>query len=188
MREAGFNDFERGERGSTAEHLSVLEYKNQQEAERAATLGQTTEKRQKRLEKLDEQIAVKTKAAATVAQIGAMGKPALLGGVNLTPDETDRLKTLAKKGVTADERVSDMRRRLKAAEKERDEVKARLAAEQKSRPSIKENLTWFDKFTAAMKRAPARLMAVIDEILRQPPERQEPEKTPERKKDRNMEH
>jgi len=35
MREAGFSGFERGERGSTAEHLTVLEYKCQQETEQA---------------------------------------------------------------------------------------------------------------------------------------------------------
>lgn len=36
MRAAGFEDFERGERGSTAEHLSVLEYKTKKESERLA--------------------------------------------------------------------------------------------------------------------------------------------------------
>ncbi len=34
MQDAGFEDFERGERGSTAEHLSVVEYKTKKEAER----------------------------------------------------------------------------------------------------------------------------------------------------------
>ena len=34
MRAAGFEDFERGERGSTAEHLSVIEYKTKKESER----------------------------------------------------------------------------------------------------------------------------------------------------------
>lgn len=38
MRDAGFEDFERGERGSTAEHLSVLEYKSKKEAERLTEL------------------------------------------------------------------------------------------------------------------------------------------------------
>ncbi len=33
MRSAGFEDFERGERGSTAEHLSVIEYKTKKESE-----------------------------------------------------------------------------------------------------------------------------------------------------------
>jgi len=36
MRDAGFQDFERGDRGSTAEHLSVIEYKTKKEAERLA--------------------------------------------------------------------------------------------------------------------------------------------------------
>ncbi len=40
MRAAGFTDFERGERGSTAQHLDTLEYKIQQDKERAAALGE----------------------------------------------------------------------------------------------------------------------------------------------------
>jgi len=36
MQAAGFEDFERGERGSTAEHLSVIEYKSKKESERLA--------------------------------------------------------------------------------------------------------------------------------------------------------
>ena len=36
MRDAGFEDFERGERGSTAEHLSVIEFKTKKESERLA--------------------------------------------------------------------------------------------------------------------------------------------------------
>ena len=36
MRDAGYEDFERGERGSTAEHLSVIEYKTKKESERLA--------------------------------------------------------------------------------------------------------------------------------------------------------
>ena len=38
MSRAGFRDFERGERGSTVEHLSVLEYKTKQESERLVNL------------------------------------------------------------------------------------------------------------------------------------------------------
>ena len=34
MQAAGFEDFKRGERGSTAEHLSVIEYKSKKESER----------------------------------------------------------------------------------------------------------------------------------------------------------
>jgi len=197
MQSNGYTDFERGERGSTAEHLSVLEYKTQQEAERAAALAaeveqkqqtaavldKKVEKSQERLDGLTEKISVKTKAAATVAEIDAIGKPALLGGVTATADEMAKLKTLAKKGVTIEDRTKDLSRKLKAAEGERDNLRKKLDVEIKKRPSIKDHLSWFDKFMAAMKRAPQRLIAVIEDIMRQPPERKEPERaTPERKR------
>ena len=41
MRDAGFEDFERGERGSTAQHLSVTEYKVKKETERLENLQVT---------------------------------------------------------------------------------------------------------------------------------------------------
>jgi len=203
MVNAGFTGFERGERGSTAEYLSVLEYKSQQEAKRAAALDTAIEgkeqaiaaldaqagKKQRQIEKLDVEINVKTKAAATAAEIDAIGKPALLGGVNVTDDDMKKLKTLAKKSLTADERVSGMKRRLAAAENERDELKAQVGKERKARPSIKEHLSLFEKFMAALKRAPKRLLAVIDDIFRQPPEIREPElAAPERKRSVGIEH
>ena len=43
MRDAGFEDFERGERGSTAQHLSVTEFKVKKEAERLETLQITAQ-------------------------------------------------------------------------------------------------------------------------------------------------
>ena len=215
MKDAGFEGFERGERGSTAEHLSVLEFKAKKEAERAAAmtaeveqkeqaaavldtaiegkeltaakLDEQAEKKKKRLDKLDETITVKSKVAATVAEVEAMGKPALLGGYSVTADEIKTLKTLAKKSVTADEKVVDIKRKLTAAETERDTLKAEKMAAQKAKPSIKEHLTMFDKFMAAFKRAPKRLLAVIEEILRQPPEKQEPQHTtPERKRGKGI--
>ena len=41
MRDAGFEDFERGERGSTAQHLSVTEYKVKMEKERLNAITET---------------------------------------------------------------------------------------------------------------------------------------------------
>jgi hypothetical protein len=55
MKNAGFVGFERGERGSTAEHLSVLEYKTQQESERIALLNVEVEQKQETVISLDSQ-------------------------------------------------------------------------------------------------------------------------------------
>ena len=215
MKEAGYVGFERGERGSTAEHLTVLEYKTQQESQRAAAMtavverNQTaaaaltlaiedkkktsakldalTEKKRERLDKLTETITTKAKAAATINEVEAIGKPAVFGGFSVSAAEMKTLKALAKKSVTADDRVVDMRRKLTAVESERNELRTQLANEKRARPSIMEHITIFDKFKAALKRAPMRLMAVIEDILRQPPERQEQQRTvPERKPSRGI--
>jgi hypothetical protein len=180
MRSAGFDGFERGERGSTTEHLDVLEFKTLKESERLERLAERVEIKQEQIEKLGEQITIKKSERATVAEIDHIGRPAMLGGFNLTADEMKKLKTLAKKSVTANERVTEACRKRKAAEAERDDYKARYEDEVKKRPSVIDQLNWFGKFMAAMKRAPKHLMAVIDEIMRRPPEVPQQEITTER--------
>ena len=49
MRNAGFKDFERGVRGSTTQHLSVLDYKIQQDSAKLARIEQEVETQQKQL-------------------------------------------------------------------------------------------------------------------------------------------
>ena len=131
MRGAGYEGFERGERGSTTEHLEVLDYKIKQdlaysqelEAEikkkelDSASLDRQTGEKKKLNEKLDRQITVKEKAAATIAEIDAMGKPALLGGFNVSEKELKKLKTLSKKSVNADKRIANAYDKLEASEK-----------------------------------------------------------------------
>ena len=177
MTKAGYIGFERGERGSTTEHLSVLEYKTQQESERMAAMTAEVEKQQqaitllneqagrkeKYIERLDEHIIVRKKAVATVEQIDNIGKPTLLGGFSVSNEDMDLLRNLAKRSITDRKAAADMM-------KERDKVVAELAEVKKKLPSIKDNLNW-GKFLMAMKRAPKRLMQVIEDILRKPPER-----------------
>ena len=68
MRDAGFEDFERGERGSTAKHLSVMEYKVKKEETR---LGELENVRYELLDELDEiekrEIEARQKADAAEA-------------------------------------------------------------------------------------------------------------------------
>ena len=80
MKEAGFAGFERGERGSTAEHLSVLEFKAKMEAERVAAMTAVAEEKQNEVnylsvvsmekqeeaDRLDTDIAEKSKKSANL--------------------------------------------------------------------------------------------------------------------------
>jgi hypothetical protein len=109
---AGFDGFERGERGSTKEHLDVLDYKIQQDEKRLDALDKEVEKKTAQVEKLNKETAVKSSAKATIKEIDAMGKPALLGGVNFTLDEAAKLKSLAKKSITADDKIAANKKKI----------------------------------------------------------------------------
>jgi hypothetical protein len=191
MKAAGFTDFERGERGSTAEHLSVIEFKTKAENERLAELtlisgekeqkiamldegvdereqdviklDEISGKKKKFIERQNERIIENKKAITTIEQIDNMGKPVTFGtGINVTFEEMNTLKTLAKRSITDRRNVTNMK-------KERDKAVAELSEVMKKLPSLKDNLN-FGKFLSALKRAPKRLMQVIEDILRNPPE------------------
>ena len=63
MRDAGFEDFERGERGSTAQHLSVTEFKVKKETERLENLQSSAQVIEEKLEQLSEQEEAATEKA-----------------------------------------------------------------------------------------------------------------------------
>ena len=110
MRAAGYTDVERGERGSTEEHLTVTQFKVQAEQQRLeAVTGQVaraeqsledaksaTEKQKRKLEALQKETKTAKTLALTVQDIEAMGKKATFGNnITLTPDECRTLKDYA---------------------------------------------------------------------------------------------
>jgi cell division protein FtsB len=127
MKAAGFEGFERGERGSTAEHLEVLDFKIQQDEKRLETLEKRAEKKVATIEKLDEKITVKEKAKATIAEVEAIGKSAILGGFNVTADELQKLKSLVKKGVGIDKRASEYKQKITALEEQINNLNGQIS-------------------------------------------------------------
>jgi hypothetical protein len=182
MRAAGFTDFERGERGSTAEHLTVLEYKTQREQERAAALAEKTDKKRKQLEALEKKTAVAKQEAATITEIEGMVKPALLGGnLQISPADWKKVSGLAKEGVKSRGIIAGLKNTLETLKKEILRLKQKLIGYEGK------GFTDEMKYFRALSRAPRRLMETVSSILREPPERKEQERpAPERKKDRGV--
>jgi myosin heavy subunit len=178
MKSAGFDGFERGERGSTAEHLDVLDYKIQQDEKRLDVLDTRIEKRQEKIEKLDKSIAVKSNAKSTLDEINAMGKPALLGGVNFSDDEAKRLKSLARQTIKSDERMAKLKREMDALQVELDKTKTQLQdAKIEANHWHREYTTLLSEvkdFITAIRKFPQRLREFISELFR--PEREEQER------------
>jgi hypothetical protein len=183
MRNAGFLGFERGERGSTAEHLSVLEYKTQQETERAAALEQKADKTQKQLEGLEKKTAIAKKETAEFADIDRMGDKKTIGGnVSLSPADWKKVSGLAKEGVKSRGIIAELKKQIAGFINKIKELTGRLKKYEGM------GLTDTMEYYQAKQRAPRRLAETVADIRRRPPEKQEPEKeTPDKKRNKSAE-
>ena len=163
MRAAGYTDVERGERGSTEEHLTVTQFKVKQETARLEALEVQTGKKEQQLQKIEQKTKVKKVQAATFDEIDSMGRKTFTGKLELTSQEGDRLKELAKRGIAATAALSDLKKKLEAARND-----ARIWKER-----YESLLLQTKDFIAALKKSPERVKAFIDRVLHT--EKAEPE-------------
>ncbi|MDB7860208.1 plasmid recombination protein [Intestinimonas butyriciproducens] len=140
MRAAGYTDVERGERGSTEEHLTVTQFKVMKEQERLSELqearteiqseiAELQEAHAKETEKLDktkERIQKQKLDLKRIDEIEA--KPTLIGNkVTVDKDDFDMVITAAKKHITQEKKESALQKALDAAHKMITELKNTVA-------------------------------------------------------------
>lgn len=156
MRASGYTDVERGERGSSEEHLTVAQFKTEREQERLAALEHQVEAKEKILQKVEQKIEVQKGTAATFAEIDNMGRRTLMGKVEFSQQEAEDLKQLAKKGVAANTTIKDLQRDLKSARRDAQIWKRRYE-------ELKEQAK---DFLVAVKKAPERVISFISKVLK----------------------
>ena len=117
MRAKGYTDVERGERGSTEEHLTVTQFKVQQEQKRLEDLTVKVEKQEQTLHKMEAQTKVQRKIITTCDEIDRMGRKTLLGRVEFTQDEAKVLKDMAKASFTANALIAKLKEQLADAKR-----------------------------------------------------------------------
>lgn len=163
MRAAGYTDVERGERGSTEEHLTVTQFKVKAEQERLQVLEAQTEKKEQQLHRIEQKTKIKKSQAATFDEIDSMGRKTFTGKIEFTPQEADFLKNQAKKAISASAVIADLKKKLEAARQDVRIWKERYEALQ----------TQTKDFLAALKKAPEAVKAFLSRILHM--EKKEPE-------------
>ena len=182
MRSAGYDDIERGERGSTEEHLTVTQFKVKAEqqrleavSEQVAQAEQALEKQEHKLDALKKETKAAKAAALTAREIKAMGKRnPLTGSVTLTAQECSELKKHAVNGLSARAEIVKLRDKLSAAEQAAAVWKQRYDALHEKYETLKKKV---QPYLAALKAAPEKVRAFIDAILaraRENPERNHP--------------
>ena len=176
MKAAGYTDVERGERGSTEEHLTVTQFKMAQEQQRleamTAQIAQTeqalgtaqaaVEKKQKELQSLQKQTKEQRTAALTVQEIRSMGKKTITGNITLTPSECSTLKDYAVNGILAKAENSRLEEKLQSAQKSAAVWKQRYEKIYDKYQELKKEV---QPYLDAVKLAPEKVRAFLDAIL-----------------------
>ena len=198
MRNAGYDDVERGERGSTEEHLTVTQFKVQAEQQRLeAVTGQVaqaeqsledakaaTEKQKKKLEALQKKTKTAKTIALTVQDIEAMGKKSsITGNISLTPDQCDTLKRFAVNGIIANADNKRLKEKLASAEKSASIWKQRFDEVNEKYQELKKKA---QPFLDALEIASEKVRAFLNSILTRGKETQE-HKQPDHKRGQDME-
>ena len=198
MRAAGYTDVERGERGSTEEHLTVTQFKVQAERQRLeAVTAQVAdaeqslentrvaaEKQKKKLEALQKETKAARATALTVQDIEAMGKKATFGNnITLTPDECRILKDYAVSSFAEKAEKLKYKQKYEQAEKSASVWKRRFEALNEKYLELKKKA---QPYLDALEIASERVRAFLDVVLSRGKETQE-HKQPARKRGRDME-
>ena len=132
MRNAGYTDVERGERGSTEEHLTVTQFKVQREQERLDTLtaqidqkeqhltqtNKTLSKTEKELAAVQKKVTLTKEALIHARDLDYIGKRTFLGNYSLTEEEFSKLKKQADHGYMMDVENRRLKEELSTAKKE----------------------------------------------------------------------
>lgn len=155
MQQAGFKGFNRGERGSTVENLSTLEYKIKQDEKRLSSLE----------EKITEsQIEYKENRdiSMTFVEIDNSGKKSFTGKYTLSADSYEKLTALAKKGYSAEKDTDKLR-------KENIQLRWQLQTLQSEISQLKQSLSDLREkcrpYLEAVKASPETVKEFISDIL-----------------------
>ena len=155
MKNVGFKDFERGVRGSTTKHLSVLDYKLQQDAGKLTRIEKQVEQQKKELASVSEQLVVEHMASKTFHELDELGRKKMFGKVELSEQDYKDVISLAKEGVLSRSKIADLTRQL-------SQTSSRLFSSQLNWEQLYEQTS---DFIQAMKLAPQRIKDVISDIF-----------------------
>lgn len=155
MRDAGYTDVERGERGSSEEHLTVTQFKLEQEAARLEALETKVEKKEQTLKKIEQKTNIRKMVSQSHAEIDGMGRKTLMGKIEFTQQEAVQLKQMAKNSISAEAEIGDLKQKLTSAKKDAQIWKQRY----------EKLLEQTKDFLAALKQAPERVKDFIDRVL-----------------------
>ena len=165
MRNAGYDDVERGERGSSEEHLTVTQFKVMKETEKLEALEEKFEKSESEYQSLIDKTKVRKTVKKGFDEIEEIGKTNFFGKVELTQDDCTYLKERAKMSLIQETQITDLKNKLSYAKRDIGIWKKRYEA-------LYEQTK---EFLEAVKRAPEKIKAIIQQIIHSEKNTSQPE-------------
>jgi len=164
MKAAGFEGFERGERGSTAEHLSVLDYKIKQDKKRLEDTALQVNQKRKEVNFLVEATKVRNDISATHDEIDNMTRSNKSGDKQIISNpDWKRVSEMAKRCVLLDSKIKDLRKEIDSLKNQVQIYKSRWELlNQKAEIFIK-----------AFARSPRKVKEFLENTMFQLPEKSE---------------
>ena len=149
MQEAGFRDFERGVRGSTAQNKNNARFQAEQDKKRLAAI-------QEKIEQANEELSTILPVKASAELIDNMGKKTLTGKIQISGEDYTYLTNLAKECLVNRRDIYFLESSLRGYKNRVAELKAELSElKEKCRP-----------FLEALAIAPKKVMEFIGRIIK----------------------
>ena len=155
MDDAGFTGFERGEKGSSAQHLSVIDYKTKQELERQTVLEEQTLKQKKNLKSLSREVEAAKQVKLTARDLDSLGKKNVFGKFEMAELAWADVRLLAYEALASRHTIADLKKEVGFERSRYAELSNRF------------NTLWWDtkSYREALKLAPELVTAKIREVL-----------------------
>lgn len=174
MSKAGFKDFVRGERGSTTEHLSSLDYQIKKDTERLNEIQKKVEAETIRYDDIHQ-------VYKSYWDIDDMGKKGITDKYTVSKEDYDALKNLAKEGVLSRGEIEELKREN---DRLRDRIYSLQGQIRRLEAKLDELADFCRPYLEAMKRFPEKVKAFFANLFKAKEKEQPPEiKMPKRRKE-----
>jgi uncharacterized coiled-coil DUF342 family protein len=154
MQEHGFTGFQRGEMGSTREHLTSLQYQIAKDEERLREV-------QFILGEEETHFQYAHGVHKTLEEIDGMGQRTLTGKVAVSKDDFQTLTALAKEGITGRKEISTLRDEASYYRQKYSKTKSALDSLQKKYDLLKEKCK---PFLDALEHFPQLVKTFMDKL------------------------
>ncbi len=170
MRAAGYTDVERGERGSSEEHLTVTQFKVEKEKERLADLTAQAQQKEQQAASLEKKIEKIQQQEIDIEQIGKIqAKPLIFSSakVSLEKEEYETLAAAAQKYYASESKENILQKMLDGAYKLIGELneKIKKLTEELEQLRASENslkIKWLEKDNRELRKKVRKYETLID--------------------------